>query len=187
MMTSARPPRPGQAGYALLEVAVALLVLSLGLLGVAKTQALILKSTYSSGQRALVSLAAGSLAAALEGNPSYWRGVSQGRTTPLTLTVTPGSTGPTLSSSDLTAATRECASSSCTATELAAYDLRAWATNLQSQLGDFFQGATLVVQPPDAGTSVNVQITVRWQESLPAIQGNGAGVVDQTLTHYVQP
>lgn len=187
MMTSARPPRPGQAGYALLEVAVALLVLSLGLLGVAKTQALILKSTYSSGQRALVSLAAGSLAAALEGNPSYWRGVSQGRTTPLTLTVTPGSTGPTLSSSDLTAATRHCASSSCTATELAAYDLRAWATNLQSQLGDFFQGATLVVQPPDAGTSVNVQITVRWQESLPAIQGNGAGVVDQTLTHYVQP
>ena len=62
-----------------------------------------------------------------------------------------------------------------------------WATNLQSQLGDFFQGATLVVQPPDAGTSVNVQITVRWQESLPAIQGAGAGLVDQSLTHYVQP
>ncbi|WP_298011846.1 hypothetical protein [uncultured Aquabacterium sp.] len=182
------PVRRRQAGYALLEAAVALLVLGLGLLGVAKTQALVLKSTYSSGQRSLVSLSAASLAAAMEGNPAYWRGLARGRTTALTVSVTPASDGGvTLSQNDLTTATRDCSAGTCSTTELAAYDLKAWAANLQSQLGDALIGASLVLQPPDGAGAVNAALTIQWRENLPAIHGSTGGTSNQSLTHYVQP
>lgn len=180
--------RRRQAGYALLEAAVALLVLGLGLLGVAKTQALVLKSTFSSGQRSLVSLSAASLAAAMEGNPAYWRGLARGRTTALTVSVTPArGGGVTLSQNELAAATRNCATATCTTAELAAYDLKAWAANLQSQLGDALIGVSLVLQPPDGAGAVNAALTIQWRENIPAIQGGSAGTSNQSLTHYVQP
>lgn len=183
-----RRPWRAQAGYALLEAAVALLVLGLGLLGVAKTQALVLRGTYASGQRALVSLSAASLAAAMEGNASYWRGLARGRTTPLTVSVTPAAEGGvTLSLNELTAATRDCTAASCTAVELAGYDLKAWAANLQAHLGDTLIGASIVLQPPDGAGAVNAALTVQWRENIPAVLGGSAGTANQSLTHYVQP
>ena len=59
-------------GFSLVEVMVALVICSIGLLGLAKLEALALSSTGVASGRALASLEASSLAAAMHANPGYW-------------------------------------------------------------------------------------------------------------------
>ncbi|HUD32460.1 MAG TPA: type IV pilus modification protein PilV, partial [Variovorax sp.] len=59
-------------GFTLLEVLVAIVLVSIGLLGFAKMQALALSSTSVAGNRSMVSMQAGSLAAAMHGNRAFW-------------------------------------------------------------------------------------------------------------------
>ena len=59
-------------GFSLIEVMVALIVLSVGLLGVAKMQALSLSSTTISNKRSMAAIEAASLAAAMHVNRGYW-------------------------------------------------------------------------------------------------------------------
>ena len=66
-------------GFTLLEVMVALVVTSIGLLGIAKLQALAYASTGSASVRSLVALQAAGLAASMHADRGYWAG---GRTGP---------------------------------------------------------------------------------------------------------
>src|ERR1700678_3910095 len=61
-------------GFTLLEVMVALVITSIGLLGIAKIQALAYASTGSASVRSLVALQAAGLAASMHANRSYWAG-----------------------------------------------------------------------------------------------------------------
>ena len=60
------------AGFSLVEVMVALIVMSVGLLGIAKMQALALTSTTSARMRSLVALEAASLASTMRADRAYW-------------------------------------------------------------------------------------------------------------------
>src|SRR5271169_198769 len=60
------------AGFTLIEIMVALIVTSIGLLGIAKLQALAYASTGSAAVRSLVALQAAGLAASMHVNRSYW-------------------------------------------------------------------------------------------------------------------
>ena len=71
-------PPHHEAGFTLVEVLIALLISSIGLLGLAGMQALALASTQVSSVRSLVALQASSLAAAMHSNQAYW---SAGRST----------------------------------------------------------------------------------------------------------
>lgn len=70
MNTSSYPART--RGFSLIEVMVALVVICVGLLGVAKMQALSLANTTISRQRSIAAIEAASLAAAMRANRLYW-------------------------------------------------------------------------------------------------------------------
>jgi len=59
-------------GFSLLEVMVALVVLSVGLLGVVKLESVAYSSTNVASKRSLAALQAASLAAAMHVNRGYW-------------------------------------------------------------------------------------------------------------------
>src|SRR5438445_9867309 len=61
-----------EAGFSLVEVMVALIVMSVGLLGIAKMQALALTSTTSARMRSIVALEASSLASTMRADRAYW-------------------------------------------------------------------------------------------------------------------
>ncbi len=61
-----------QSGFSLIEVMVALIIIAVGMLGIAKMQALALSTTQSSGTRSLVAIEAASLAASMHANRDYW-------------------------------------------------------------------------------------------------------------------
>src|SRR5580700_12341596 len=61
-------------GFSLIEVMVALIIIAVGMLGIAKMQALALSTTESSGVRSLVAIEAASLAASMHANRDYWVG-----------------------------------------------------------------------------------------------------------------
>ena len=84
------------SGFSLVEVMVALLVISIGLLGIAKMQALAISTTGSARLRSLGALEAASLASMMRADRAYWAS-SAVSGTPLTVKVQGGSI---LSSSD---------------------------------------------------------------------------------------
>jgi len=87
---AARPAYQRARGFSLMEVMVALVVSTVGLLGLAKMEALALSSTSVAGSRSLAAIEASSLAAAMHANPGYWAaGVAQP-----TITITAGTPYP---------------------------------------------------------------------------------------------
>ena len=68
-------------GFSLIEVMVAVVVICVGLLGIAKMQALALSSTTTSRLRALAAIQAAGLAAAMHSNREYWAGAAPPATT----------------------------------------------------------------------------------------------------------
>ena len=77
-------------GFSLIEVLVALLVISIGLLGIAKMQALALSNTNGGRMRALAAIEAASLAATMQAERNYW-GQLTANPTSVTVTGAPGS------------------------------------------------------------------------------------------------
>jgi type IV pilus assembly protein PilV len=73
----------GMRGFSLVEVMVAVVVICVGLLGIAKMQALALSNSNTSRLRSLAAIEAAGLAAAMHSNREYWAG----NTPPTTITV----------------------------------------------------------------------------------------------------
>lgn len=166
-------------GFSLLEVLVALIVLSVGLLGIAKMQALALSSTAVSTRRALAALEADSLADSMHVNRGYWGSTASG----VTFTVT-GNSVATLPASYV-----DCSSAGpCNSSQLASYDLSDWATQLKSLLpGD---QATVAC---NTNTPVECLITISWTEqtiglnAAEASSGTGSAITNVNYVLYVEP
>ena len=162
------------AGFTLVEVMVALLVISIGLLGIAKMQALALSSTASARLRSLGALEAASLSTMMGADRSYWAS-SATTATPLTITVQNGAIS---NSSDVNiTGTPNCSyPATCTvATQMATYDLNNWATALNAVLPNAL--ATISCSQPAAvapnpSSPVSCSIQIQWAENL--VQSNSA-------------
>jgi type IV pilus assembly protein PilV len=185
-------------GFSLIEVMVALAVVAVGLLGIAKMEALSLASTGSARMRSLAALEAASFAASMHADRNYWTAGAQ------TTTLTNDAAGaPTIATTDGTlqaqlAAAPSClqgGATPCSTAQLAAYDLNEWAAALAQLLPS--AAATISCPTLTAPRSCTIQIT--WQENAVSInaqetaaaQANAAGQAaafqSPTYTLYVEP
>jgi type IV pilus assembly protein PilV len=178
-------------GFSLIEVLVAILVLSIGLLGLSKMEALAISNTQVASSRSLIALQASSLAAAMNGNKAYWAaGVAPTSFSAQGTVVTDSLTGV------LNQTTPNCATAAapaCTPAQLAAYDLRTWAANMTLLVPAYTATFTCTNV---AGSQITCVITINWPEKYVALNrttatGSAASGGTQTSTQsyslYVAP
>ncbi|MBI5753100.1 MAG: type IV pilus modification protein PilV [Hydrogenophilales bacterium] len=150
-----KQPHSSSRGFTLLEVLIAIVVLSFGLLGLAGIQAVGIKNTYDANARTLAIQQAYDMADRIRANTI---GASAGAYDNITTTI-PGDPGCITSTSG------------CSATQLRDYDQRYWNTNNQNMLR-LGRGTVAVV----GGTAIpNKQylITVMWDEARTGATGTG--------------
>lgn len=163
---------------------VSLLVTAVGLLGLAKMESVAIASTDVSGSRSTAALQASSLASMMHANRAYWGGGFALATT--TVQYTAGAVN--ISNTALAAGTACTTSggSACTDTQMAAYDLNNWATQMQNLLPGNLTTITCGV----TGFPVTCSVQITWSEqgvAITAQQANIASLATPTYTMYVNP
>jgi type IV pilus assembly protein PilV len=179
--------RYSQAGFTLLEVMVALVVLSIGLLGVVKLESVAYASTNVASKRSLAALEAASLAATMHVNRGYWNSPD---VSGAIITVTNGAAAVTAAAPLLAtglAAAPNCTSIAlpCVPANMAAYDLAQWATSLQALLLNQNSTATI-----SCGTSnpASCMINIQWNENTVATNAQeNVALAGPSYTLYVEP
>jgi type IV pilus assembly protein PilV len=176
------------AGFSLIEVLVALIIISIGLLGIAKLQAVALSSTGTAGKRSLAAIEAASIASAMHADRAYW---SLG-TAPVTTTISGAAIAGSTDGNLTTGA--DCsvvANQPCSPVRMAAYDLTTIAQSLQAVLPNYL--GTIACTQATGTTPTVCTITLTWAESAVAsnTQGvqTGAAAVLQNPQYilYVEP
>ena len=176
-------------GFSLVEVMVAVIVICVGMLGIAKMQALSLANTTTARLRSLAAIEAASLASAMHSNRQYWAN------TALPFNVALSAAGAITSSdgalavqatADLTNLTA-CFGVQCAALPLAAFDLARWTNNMTAMLPN----PTATISCP-ANPGVNAPpsctITISWRERSVAVnQQQTVALALPTYTLYVEP
>lgn len=187
MHLSQTPQRGGIQGFTLVEVMVALLVMAVGLLGIASMQAVAMSSTGVAGQRSLAAIEAASLASAMHANRAYWGGTGLPSGS-FTLT----QSGGTVNISDATLATVvDCSNGAfCAPAALAAYDVQRWGL----ALADVLPNTTATITCPVLAQTRSCTIRLQWTEA--AVSSNrqeaaqaaaAAAFKTPTYTLFVQP
>jgi type IV pilus assembly protein PilV len=182
----AAAPIAPHSGFSLVEVMVALIVMSVGLLGIAKMQALALASTTTSKMRSLAALEAASLASTMRADRAYWSAVAADPIVVINAGVVTSTTdGP------LKATTPDCESDTtvCTTSRIAAKDLQAWAVDLSNQVPN--ETARINCKPGTPATPTTCTITIQWLEKQVASNAQqelaAATPTLTTYTLYVAP
>jgi len=188
-----RRPKRCSAGFSLIEVMVALVVVSIGMLGLAKMESLALASADVSGMRTIAAIEASSLASMMHADHDYW-GRALAPVNPVTVTVVSNAVN-IVGDTNLATTGNICTvagSGSCNVSQLAAYDLQNWGADLQKLLPGYTATiactpATLAASPP---SPVTCTITINWVENAVAAnsqQTNLAVLAKPTYTLNVQP
>ena len=168
-------------GFSLIEVLVALIVCSVGLLGLAKMEALALSSTGVASTRSIAAIQAASMAAAMKSNEGFW---ASGLAT--TYTINAASTTPAVSPNCQTAT-----AGTCTPTQMAVYDMQQWAIDLQQQ--QQLQGFFATITCSTTGFPVTCTISLQWAENAVGADSNQTAAnmtalqVAPPYVLYVQP
>lgn len=147
-----------QGGFTLIEVLVALLVLSIGLLGLAALQTVSLKFNADSYTRTQATILAYDIVDRMRANPA---GVTAGD-----YDVADDSTAAGIKTTyDGCSKGGSCSCNSavnCDAATLATYDLGQWYTRMEQLLPESTTGTNWAKVEPDANNKVT--ITIRWTE-----------------------
>jgi type IV pilus assembly protein PilV len=176
---TASPFSSRQSGFSLIEVLVTLLIISIGLLGVAKMQALSIGNTKTASSRAIAAIHAASLSSAMYANKVYWgAGLA-----PASVQVN----GTVLTNSTLNGQATDCVNGTCTPVQMAGYDLKAWGAALQ-QLPSGVGGVTCSTA---LGSPISCSVTVSWNEKYIGLNQSSLTAAQQTSTQslvlLVQP
>jgi type IV pilus assembly protein PilV len=174
-------------GFSLVEVMVALIVIAVGLLGIAKMQALALASTTSASMRSLAALEATSLAASMHADRDYWD-----NSPPVTINAVGASVTSTTAGFPVVGA--NCTSTGtipCDVTTLASYDLEQWATALSYLLPN---ASAMISCPANQTPPLSCTILISWTENAVAVNSQEATATTTaeafqipTYTLYVEP
>jgi type IV pilus assembly protein PilV len=176
-LSSISAPR-GARGFSLMEVMVALVVCSVGLLGLAKMTSLALSSTSVASSRSIAAIEASSLGASMRANPGYWRDGFA----PASITISNASNPYSAAASCLNVP----GAASCAPAGLAAYDLQQWAAALNQVLPGYL--ATITCSQGTFPVTCTVQL--QWSENAVASnaqQTQMAALAAPTYVLYVQP
>jgi len=191
-----RRGNPRARGFTLLEVMVALVVTSIGLLGIAKLQALAYASTGSASVRSLVALQVAGLAASMHADRGYWAGGFA--PSPLVITGTNISDN-TLNTDAATAdycvygsGNTPCGTTGAGDPTLAAYDLHTYAAALNAMLANSNPTTTITCTTNATTNTVSCTIQVTWNEKAVSINSQSLANTTQatftpTYTLYVEP
>ena len=160
---STRIQRIAQTGFTLVEVLVALIVISIGLLGIAKMQALSLASTGTARMRSVAAIEAASMASMMHANRTYWAANTSAVTVTVTLSPSPAS----YTSSDGTVTTPAAcsATATCTAAQLAGWDLSQWVIALNQTMPPNAT-ASIGCSAGTATAPVSCTLQINWTENL---------------------
>jgi type IV pilus assembly protein PilV len=174
--------RRRERGFSMVEVLVSLIIIAVGMLGLAKIQALAYANTGIANQQSMAALEAASMASAMRANHSYWSTVSA------TTAFTYSANGLVPAVSNTLPTTSNFCTASCTPTLLAEYDVQNWVTNLNSVLPNPVATIYCAI-PASALTAPGCYITVTWHEENVAINTNAVGntMASPSYTLYVVP
>ena len=178
--------RQHSGGFGLIEVMVSLVVIAVGLLGIAKMEALAYSSTGVASARSLAAIEAESLGAIMHANRAYWAsGAASG-----TFTVTPAAITNGTNTSDLTdifpCTTTSTTPAQCTDIQMAAWDVQQWQAALTSVIPNYFAQVNCTQA---VTVMVNCTIQITWSENSVAINAQGVNAIGNgpSYTLYVQP
>jgi type IV pilus assembly protein PilV len=160
-------------GFSLIEVLVSLIIVSVGLLGIAKMQALAYSSTGIASKRSLAAIQASSLASSMSANRAYWAA----NLAPATITIV----GTTITSADpALSAPTDCTlagSAPCAPSAVAGYDLQSWALALSTLL----LTDRVTITCTRGVTPVNCIITITWLENQVGVNSQEAAAAKAAL------
>ena len=200
-----------ERGFSLIEVMVAIVVICIGLLGIAKMQAMALSTTNMSRQRSVAAMEAASFASAMHSNRQYWSNL----TVPVTVTISGNNVVQVVGDAALQAqilldipGLNDCIGAAdgvarCTNPasnnnqRLAAFDLARWWVNSVSQQ---LPNPTVIVNcpqvPPGNPAPLSCTVQILWSErsialtanEVQAQQQNGASASEKpNFMLYVEP
>jgi type IV pilus assembly protein PilV len=176
-------------GFTLLEVMIALIVLSVGLLGIVKLESASVASTTVAARRSLAALEGDSLAAMIHVNRGYWASPDPSggviSVTGTTVSVTTGATNLTTSIAGTTAC--NVTATPCSVTDMAAYDLKQWAAAVNALLPNYT--ATISC---GTGTPVSCSVNITWSENAVAVNSTEtnsttAAMLKPSYSLYIEP
>jgi type IV pilus assembly protein PilV len=174
-------------GFTLLEVMVALVITAVGLLGIAKIQALAYASTGSANLRSLVALQASGLAASMHANRNYW---SLGLAAPIVVTGAHITSDATMDAIAATACMAGSGTTPCLPATLAAFDLHTYGQALNLMM--LSSNPVTTIACPTINNPVSCTILVTWNEHAVSINSQSAATTTQNTfapnyTLYVEP
>lgn len=174
--------RPSDRGFSLVEVLVALIVLAVGLLGIAKMEALAISNISVANRRSLAAIQAQSLADAMHLNRGFWS-TAAANAAVITVSGTTVTNAPVTPWPDCTFGKN----APCTPAGLASYDLQQWANNLSLLLPN--DQATITC---NNSAPIDCLITISWSEEAVAmnnaqVQTGTSAIQNPTYTLYVEP
>lgn len=185
-------------GFSLIEVLIALLVISFGLLGIAGMQAVSISNTGVASARSIAAMQGASLAAAMSANEGYWQSNPTGWQSGVTGNLIVSVVGSSVTSNDPAMTPTGCLFTSvgtagCAQATMAASDLMDWGTTLSNVLPGGI--GFVVCSPATIGTVTNTAssctITIKWlekslvQNQKSTVTATDSKQLDYTLT--VQP
>ncbi len=161
-------PLKNEHGFAMLEVLISLLVILVGVLGIAGMQLMAVNNTETARYQSVATMLASSMAAKIQANFAYWGGVL---VPPAVITVT-GSTV-----TGVPVFTGTCLNTVCNPTQMAYYDLQNWGAamagvaNVDGVINDgmALPSAIGLSYPPSGGTNVTSSGTINCVATTPEV------------------
>lgn len=169
-----------QRGFSLVEVLVSLIIIAVGMLGLAKINALAYANTGVASQQSLAALEAASLASAMRANHSYWSTVS------LTTAFSYTANALVPSGSNTLPTTTNTCTTSCTPTLLAEYDVQTWVAAVNAVLPNPVTKINCPVPSPTTSPP-GCWISVSWLEENVANNVAISTMTPPSYTLYVVP
>jgi type IV pilus assembly protein PilV len=203
MLLNPRTRRRAEAGFTLVELLVTMLIVTVGLLGLAKLQATAVSNTAVSRTRALMTYQAESLAGMIRANRAFWVTSGSATTWPAFNVTSSGTvTNTGMTTVTLGSCVNTTGASACTPQQLAYDDMYAWAYafNDPTNTTAAFPGASASITcVPVTGSTCGANpvsphgydITLTWNQKIVAMNrstvNSSSMTTPVTMVMHVQP